>query len=523
MKRLIFVLPILFTWLSVQSQTDLSDLMAPPTLAEINAVKADWASRDYTAYNWTVLHTGMLAGFRVDIVSHEVEGDVHYAAVRYPENYNSNSSYPVLVSNHGGASGVNVVSLNAFQATCYRSFFIALPSFRSEELRTGNLAPVDYTSGGVENEMDGDTDDALALLTGVLQIAGADENRVGVLGGSRGGGVSHLMACKDNRIKRASIFYGATDHMTLPGLQAKMEDYVDNGGGLKPPEAATYTYGVAPYLDGTLSLAEARLELLKRSAIYFIDELPLPYQVHHGDADPVVTPNHSQLFAAEFANMGIGSPDFEYYEYSGEGHNLPPETGAPALRESYLCELNNVVLPIELTSFRGTCEEKMQAIAIEWTAQIHQSTSRFELERSTNTKDWAVIKIIESGSRSYQVMNVIHQDSDFSSEQNYYRLKEIDIAGRVAYHQTVEVFCKTNKVSLLPNPSTGLFHIQLFKDTKVTYPNRVHVFDIHGQQVFEQILSGEKQMLDLSTLAKGTYFCRFLVNGNWVMERVILM
>lgn len=526
MKRLTFTLLIFCSILTdpIQAQTDLSALHAPPSQAEIDAVIAEWATRDHSAYNWTVLSTGiLLEGFVTDIVSHEVNGDVHYAAVRYPENYDPNGSYPVLIVNHGGASGVNVAALNAYRDPCYRSYFIGLPSFRSEELRTGNLAPVDYTSGGVQSEMDGDTDDALSLLTGILAIPGADPTRIGVHGGSRGGGVSHLMASKDNRISRVCAYYGATDHMTRPGLQAKMENYVDNGGGLTPPEAATYTYGVAPYLDGTLTLAEARLELLRRSAIYFVDRLPLPYQIHHGDADFVVTVNNSQLIAAEFANLGITTPNFEYFEYPGAGHSLNG-TDADSLRHLFFCGLSNISLDIELVDFKANCDETSQEISIEWVALFEQS-SHVDLQHSPNGRDWATIKTFDSAGSSHTLERFSYRDDNFHNQQNYYRLKEIGKDGSIQFSKVISVNCSIqNSITLSPNPTKALVTIQLDKSNTSIYPEQVLVFDMNGQQVLNKQLRGiENENLDLSKLAKGTYSCHFLVNGEWLIKRVVLI
>ena len=195
--------------------------------------------------------------------------------------------------------------------------------------------------------MDGDTDDAMALLTGVLEnIPGADAGRVAATGSSRGAGVSHLMSVKDRRIKRTAVRFGATDHLALPGLQEVVENYYDNSGGTNPPERTSVTYGADPYLDETLTLAEARLSLLRRSAVYFVEDLPLPYQVHHGDADNVVWVSHSRLLAAAFADLGIGDPDFTYYEYPGGGHGNNM-SGSTDLVRTLLCELRDAPIGVE--------------------------------------------------------------------------------------------------------------------------------------------------------------------------------
>lgn len=271
-----FLLIILFLFLSGECQTDLSALFAPPTVAEIQAVKEEWASRNLPVVNWQILGSGTITGLSVDVVSHEVDGNTHYGFVRYPLNYNPNNSYPVLVANHGAQSGVGAGIIIGYSTTdCLKEFIVVVPSFRSEELRTESLGFGNYISEGTPSEFDGDIDDAISLLNGVLEnVAGADENRISVAGGSRGGGVSYLMSIRDPRIKMASIFFGATDHITHPGMQAAVENHIDNGSPIAPPFNTAVVAAAEPYLEGNFTLEEARMALIRRSAIYFIEHLP---------------------------------------------------------------------------------------------------------------------------------------------------------------------------------------------------------------------------------------------------------
>lgn len=521
MHRLILIFCFLSSSYYLHAQTDLSQLHAPPTLSEINAVKSEWSTRDYNAYNWTILHTGTLGIFRVDIISHEVNGNKHYAAVRYPENYSPTGSYPVLVSNHGGASGVNVNSLNAYQSDCFKSFFVALPSFRSEELRTTPIATTDYTSEGTPSEMDGDTDDALALLSGVLAIPGADGNRIAVTGGSRGGGVSHLMAAKDSRIDRVSVFYGATDHMALPGLQQEMENYVDFGGGLNPPETNTYTYGVAPYLNGDITLAEAREILLRRSVLYFVDQLPLPYQVHHGDIDPVVTVNHSQVLAAEFANQSIGSPNFEYFEYAGERHSLPISTGAPASRDAFLCQLSNLNFAVEILAFDAVCHND-EKINISFEVQVDSNTKYIDIEWSNNNQDWKTIQTYTLNPTTDFYFKTQYEHDNSLSQENFYRLKITEQSEVKQYSNTLELNCGHNEsVDINPNPTSGFLTIRT-NTSNTTELGFVKIFSLQGQEIIHLPFdTNEIVNIDTTILAKGSYICQVYSNGNWYSKKIV--
>lgn len=339
MKYPLLVFLSVFYFFSIQAQS-VAPLFATPTPSEIAAVQADWAARDVNAYNWTVVGSGLYNGMTVEVVSHDVVGgDIHYGFVRYPINYAPTGSYPVVVANHGGQGGVGLGILATYSTDCLQNFIVVVPSFRSEELRTDALGLGNFVSGGAPSEFDGDIDDALALLNGTLDnVAGADTARIAIAGGSRGGGVTYLMCARDSRVKAAVVLFGATDHITLPGLEATIQGLVDSGSSAGPPPIQTVMNVVDPYLAGTLPLADARLALIRRSVIYFANQLPQPLNVHHGTDDLVVEIIHSQLMVTEMANLGVMAPDFEYYEYLGGGHgnNMP---GSTELMQDLICTL----------------------------------------------------------------------------------------------------------------------------------------------------------------------------------------
>ncbi len=350
MRVLFSLTTFLFFSLHLLAQTDLSDLFATPTQAEIDAVITDWESRDVDVYNWQVEASTTFGGLDIDVVSHDVENDpnqTHYAFLRYPENYDPTQNYPVLIVNHGGTGGTGYGIIGGLQG-CFRDFVVAAPSFRGEELRTDVLNLGTFTSDGTVSEFDRDIDDVLALLNGVLaNVTGADPSRICVFGGSRGGGVSYLMSARDPRINRAVVYFGATDHITHPGYQEHIENFIDTGmGGLNPPQATVYNEAAQPYVNGLITLAEARHQLLMRSVYYFDDRLPLPLQVHHGAVDFVVEVEHSQRLAAKMNTNGIIAPDFEYFEYptGNHGSGIDPNDE----RQDLICEALTLTASVEV-------------------------------------------------------------------------------------------------------------------------------------------------------------------------------
>jgi pimeloyl-ACP methyl ester carboxylesterase len=321
----------------------LSELFATPTDKEIQMVLDDWSSRDTASHDWQVEAASQFSGLRFEVVSHRVAGSRHYGVVRYPARYNAQGSYPVLVENHGGNNGVGVNILGRYSglngsATCYQNCFIVVPSYRGEELR-GAPGLGTLLSEGEPDTIDLDVDDVMSLISAVLEnIPGADEDRIIASGGSRGGGVTYLLAARDPRVSTAIVLFGASDHLHSTILQ-DAESIAANGGPARNPVLNTsYVYGVEPYLDRKLTFQEARLALIRRSVVYFLERVA-PLQVHHGERDSAVDVLHGQAVADGLARLGRGSPDYEFYFYAQGTHNPASMSGFQARVDSRLCPL----------------------------------------------------------------------------------------------------------------------------------------------------------------------------------------
>lgn len=82
----------------------------------------------------------------------------------------------------------------------------------------------------------------------------------------------------------------------------------------------------------------------------------------------------------------------------------------------------------------------------------------------------------------------------------------------------VEEVSVNNDAQITPNPSTGIVHVQLNKDTK-----EVLVYNVTGNMVYRAATSGEKEIqLDLGNLPKGMYFVAIAQPENKNFTKVIL-
>lgn len=332
---------------------NLTTLFKAPTVEEEDSVLADWGSRSYSASgvqvaSQTAISLGGTAA-TLRVVSHSSAGAIHYGAILSPDNAEA-QSLPIIVYLHGGDNGVDISELLDVLPIALGSaaddYVYLVPSFRSEQLRYGGAT---YTSTGAASPWDRDVDDALSLTNVAISLtSSADPERIGVVGFSRGACVGMLMGIRDSRIDLVIEFFGPTDFFSpfteeifadaltgsladLPGLSTLNEDFIQ------------------PLKAGSLTPAQFRLEMLRRSPVYFVDLLP-PTQAHHGALDNVVPVSEAERLRGAFGAGGLGSPDYTIYVYANGGHNPVTLFGSFDRARSFLERLSNP--PAAITSQR---------------------------------------------------------------------------------------------------------------------------------------------------------------------------
>ena len=316
---------------SLDLEAELDLLFMPPTQAEMDAVRADWAGRTAPAADVRVelsedyLLGGSDANLRV--VSHVVSGNRHYGAIITPAGADE-ESLPILVYLHGGDNGVSIgdvqIAALGLGEDLRESFVYVLPSFRSEPLRHGETR---WVSEGFSSHWDYDVDDVIALVNVAFETTPeAKPGGYNLLGGSRGGGVALLTGIRDERVERIVSFFGPTDFFDDWVREIVREAALRMSRDLTGVAHLDSTV-VQPYIRGDLPRPEARLELVRRSPVLFAADIP-PLQVHHGTIDFVVSVSQAESLIRAMEVLGRGPPDFEAFIYESGLHDFLSLDGA---------------------------------------------------------------------------------------------------------------------------------------------------------------------------------------------------
>ncbi len=189
--------------------------------------------------------------------------------------------------------------------------------------------------------------------------------------------------------------------------------------------------------------------------------------------------------------------------------------------------IDNTSLPVELNRFEAGAEDCKVRLA--WTAESEANFSHYELQRSSNGISFRTIKSIQAVSRdqtpTYQYLD------EATGKINYYRLKMVDLDGRIDYSKTlnVNVNCYDDKdMIIFPNPAIHEQHtvlsVKLFSQNEET---TLLIIDLMGRTIKKMLLPTSKEWnvirIDISDLAAGAYFIQHQRNdGTRKVKKIVL-
>ena len=202
--------------------------------------------------------------------------------------------YPCIIFNRGGNQefgSINIQMASNFLGEIAKKGYVVIAS----QYR-GN--------GGSEGkeEFGGKDVNDITILTEVLkEIEGADNDKIGMYGWSRGGMMTYIALTKTNKVK-AAVVGGA--------LSDSFEGIID-----RPSMENVYQELVPKYEKNK------EKELTKRSAIKWVDKFPkdVPILMLHGNSDWRVKPEQSLKLALEFEKHRI---PYRLIMFEGGNHGI---------------------------------------------------------------------------------------------------------------------------------------------------------------------------------------------------------
>lgn len=158
-----------------------------------------------------------------------------------------------------------------------------------------------------------------------------------------------------------------------------------------------------------------------------------------------------------------------------------------------------VPLPVKLISF--DVKKENETAVLTWSTAEETNSERFELQYSTNARDWTTLGIVESRHESVTRQNYQYRHASPVHGNNYYRLKMIDYDDSFAYSSMRSLTVTGDMVILFPNPVADILHI---KDLKAELVSTVSVIAANGRTLYSSSVV-DKMGIKVQNWASGIY------------------
>ncbi len=130
------------------------------------------------------------------------------------------------------------------------------------------------------------------------------------------------------------------------------------------------------------------------------------------------------------------------------------------------------LLPLNITSVKAYRQNKN--IQVEWNAENEVNVLRYEVEQSEDGNQFKKAQTVAA--RNTIASTYVWTDVNALAGFNYYRIKSIDVNGKVTYSKIVKVFMSSNEtmISVFPNPvKNGVIDLQFQNQAEGTYAIRL--------------------------------------------------
>jgi Zn-dependent metalloprotease len=289
--------------------------------------------------------------------------------------------------------------------------------------------------------------------------------------------LSQAIPCLTTTVKEAGN--GRTAITTDNGSYFRSKKVIQLTPG-SPASSVTYNatfYFTAAELSGWSAAEIPQLKILKVK-----DGVDLSSTVTDADAD-VVAP----VFGDHSADG--------YYTYTGSFTGF----------SQFMLVSPNLTLPVSLLRFEA--QPAKNAIELSWTTATENNNKGFEIERSSNGRDyvsigWVAGKGTTTSSTDYRFTdNFVQPGSTYQ-----YRLKQVDTDNRFRYSpvRQVRITADGVTVSVSPNPAKGVLRIYAAGTTQLA---DVSLLDAKGQKVAEwkRVAVGSVYRANVSHVPAGVY------------------
>lgn len=179
---------------------------------------------------------------------------------------------------------------------------------------------------------------------------------------------------------------------------------------------------------------------------------------------------------------------------------------------------DNTALPVKLSSF--SVNRINSKVKLRWVTEQEINSSHFIIERSYNGVKWDSIFYMPASGNSLYTISYEAYDNSPNEGNNFYRLRQVDLDGKVEYSSIKKVFfVDPGSITVYPNPASDQVEIRFSK--MITSNRKIQVVDTQGKVLRSIESSSSDLQVNIANLASGEYFVRAYTIGGVLTTKFI--
>ncbi|MFT3823091.1 MAG: zinc-dependent metalloprotease [Chitinophagaceae bacterium] len=180
----------------------------------------------------------------------------------------------------------------------------------------------------------------------------------------------------------------------------------------------------------------------------------------------------------------------------------------------------SVALPVTLLDFSGRINNN--DVSLYWQTTQEINNDYFVPERSTDGQQFTALEPVKGKGNSSLTIAYNYTDKQAALLYNntlYYRLKQVDIDGKVSYSKVIALNTdKTGKITITPTPASN----QLYLHTgNIAVAQNISLYSMNGQLIKQWLQHNPSEPLDISSVQPGIYLVKLQAAGILYQQKVI--
>lgn len=258
------------------------------------------------------------------VASYQSDGLKIYALLTVPDGTKPKTGWPVIVFNHGYISPEIYRTTERYLAYTdvfsRNGYIVFKPDYRGNGLSEGRPEGAYYSPAYAVDDLN--------AITSIKKYPETDKNKIGLWGHSMGGNITLRDLVVDRQDIKVAVIWG--------GVVGSYDDLMNNWQRRvtyqPPPRELTLRNNYRQNLVQQYGTPKSNPEFWSQiDPTYFVSDINVPVQLHHGLADEEVPVLFSESL---FNKLKQAGKTVEYFTYAGADHNISEPSFSIAMNRS---------------------------------------------------------------------------------------------------------------------------------------------------------------------------------------------